>query len=90
MYEDDDDIMLTTFDNPFNPFTRFKEWHTFDALMGYDTPSLLARVCMDSYELSDADRSFGIANAIREIFDENVSGMHRIVSRTSATELGLL
>lgn len=87
---EDSDIMLTTVDNPFNPFTRFREWLAYDMNMGYNTPSYLARVCKFSYELSDADQSQAICDAIREIATENVNGLYRIVSRTTATQLGLL
>jgi hypothetical protein len=87
---EDNAIMLTTVDNPFNPFTRFKEWLAYDIDKGYDTPSFLARVCIDSYELSDADQAQAIGDAIREIARENVNGLYRIVSKVSARELGLL
>jgi hypothetical protein len=87
---EDNDIMLTTVDNPFNPFTRFNEWLAYDMDKGYDTPSFLARVCITSYELSDADQAQAIGDAIREIVNENVNGLYRLVSRNSAKELGLL
>lgn len=90
MIEDTEmDIMLTTVDNPFNPFTRFKEWLAYDINMDYNTPSYLARVCHSSYELSDADQSQAIADAIREIVRLNPNGLYRMVSRSSAQEIGL-
>lgn len=75
--------MLTTFDNPFNPFTQFDEWFEYDRKLGYNTPSFLARIAKISDELSDTDISFAIQNAIDEIVSENVSGMWRKVSRES-------
>ena len=33
------DWMLTTSDNPYNPFTQFDEWQMFDSLQGYNTCS---------------------------------------------------
>jgi len=71
--------MLTTVDNPFDPFTHFDEWYHFDAQSGYDTPSLLGRVAITSNELSEADQSIAIERAIEEIVRENVSGMHKMV-----------
>lgn len=70
------DHMLTTIDNPFNPFTQFDEWYSFDTLHGYDTLGILARVCVTSDELSDADQSQAIEDAIDEIVTENVYGHH--------------
>jgi hypothetical protein len=75
------DAMLTTVDNPYNPFDDFAEWFAFDSRMGYHTPSLLARVAVTSDELSEEDQNFAIQEAIEEIVKENVSGMHRKVSR---------
>ena len=77
----DQEVMLTTFDNPFNPFTQWDEWYSFDDARGYHTPGLLARICNFSLELSDSDRVEAINHAIDEIIEENVSGMHRKVNR---------
>ena len=30
-----DQVTVTTIDNPFNPFTDFKEWFRFDTEKGY-------------------------------------------------------
>ena len=76
-------MMLTTVDNPFNPFTHYDEWAAWDAEQGYHTPSLLGRVVRSSDELSEADQEFAIDEAMKEIARENVSGMHRLVSETS-------
>lgn len=72
--------MLTTFDNPFNPFTQFEEWFTWDVAAGYRTSEFLARIVIDSPELSDADQRQAIEDAIDEIVRENISGMWRKVS----------
>ena len=75
--------MLTTFDNPFNPFTQFDEWFQWDLSAGYQTASLLGRIVADSNELSEPDEIVAIENAIDEIVRENVSGMYRKVSEES-------
>lgn len=75
------EYMLTTVDNPFDPFTQFDEWLAYDRRLGYNTPSLLARVCHTSDDLSESDLSLAIQQAIDEIISENVSGMHRKVER---------
>jgi hypothetical protein len=73
--------MLTTVDNPFDPFTAFDSWYSFDTRHGYHSSGLLARVINSSYELSDTDQSLAIELAIDEIVKENVSGMHKKVTR---------
>lgn len=71
--------MLTTIDNPYNPFTQFDEWLSFDRSSGYDTIEYLARLTITSHELSEADQSLAIENAIDEIVRENVNGKYRKV-----------
>lgn len=75
--------MLTTFDNPYNPFTQWDEWFKWDLAAGYQTASLLARIAVVSPELSDTDQELAIQDAIEEIVRENVSGMYRKVSEES-------
>lgn len=75
------EYMLTTFDNPYDPFTQWDEWYAWDNTAGYCTPGLLARVSYSSDEISPADQFWAIQNAIDEIVRENVSGMHRKVKR---------
>jgi len=50
------EIKLTTFDNPFSPFTQFDEWYQFDTVHGYDTLGTLARMTMVSPQLSEEDQ----------------------------------
>jgi len=71
--------MLTTVDNPFDPFTQYDEWYRFDTSAGYNSCALLARIVRTSDELSEPDDSAAIEAAIDEIVRENVSGMHRKV-----------
>lgn len=73
--------MLTTVDNPYNPFDDYDAWYAFDYRLGYHTPGLLARIAMVSEELSEVDQSLVIQEAIDEIVSENISGMHRKVTR---------
>jgi len=76
------EYMLTTVDNPFDPFTQWDEWLAYDTKLGYDTPGMLARVAINSNDLSEPDQAVAIQNAIDEIVSENVSGMWRKVSKS--------
>jgi hypothetical protein len=69
--------MLTTVDNPYNPFTQFDEWQQFDERSGYFSSQYLARLTLSSGDLSDVDQSNAIEQAIDEIVQENVNGMYR-------------
>lgn len=74
-----DNAMLSTIDNPWNPFTHYAEWYAHDVTAGYHSTALLARVVVSSNELSDYDQELDIIRAIDEIVTENASGMHRKV-----------
>lgn len=74
------EYMLTTVDNPYDPFTRFDEWYQWDTSHGYYTTAYLARVAHTSDELSDVDQKLSIIYAIDEIVSENILGVYRKVS----------
>ena len=71
--------MLTTIDNPFNPFDQFDEWFAYDVSKGYHTCSYLARIAKTSDELSPQDEDLAIEQAIDEIVRLNVLGIYRKV-----------
>lgn len=69
--------MLTTIDNPFDPFTQFDDWYNYDESMGYHTCSYLARIAITSDELSDLDQALSNEEAIDEIVAINTLGLYR-------------
>jgi hypothetical protein len=73
--------MLTTTDNPFDPFTQFDDWYAFDEDKGYHTTAYLARIVRTSDELSQEDEDMAIESAIDEIVDMNVLGIYKKVTR---------
>ena len=73
--------MLTTVDNPYDPFTQWKEWYAFDTNSGYFSPGLLARIVKTSDDMSEAAQMQAIEDAIDEIVDINTLGVFRKVSR---------
>jgi len=81
-----DTYLLSTIDNPYNPFTHFDEWYAWDAESGYHTPSYLARVTRTSDELSDTDQELAIQYAIDEIVEMNVLGVYVKVREPSGTK----
>lgn len=79
----EEDVMLTTTDNPWNPFTHWDEWREYDESSGWHTLALLGRVVVSSDEMSEADQDVAVTDAINEIVRENVSGYHVKVTRNS-------
>jgi hypothetical protein len=47
------ETMLTTYDNPLNPFTEFEAWWKHDLILGHDCCGLLARTSNVSDVASD-------------------------------------
>lgn len=73
--------MLTTEDNPYDPFTQYDDWLAFDEAAGYYTNNYLARVSATSDELSDEENDSSIELAIDEIVSFNVLGIYKKVSK---------
>jgi len=59
--------MITTVDNPYDPFTHFDEWDAWDRAEGYCTTAYLARVVTMSDELSEGDQMVATEEGIDEI-----------------------
>lgn len=64
-------VMLTTIDNPYNPFESFKEWFLFDVEKGYNTCSYLGRIARTSDQLSDKENDIEVERAIDEIIQND-------------------
>jgi len=73
--------MLTTVDNPFDPFTQWDEWFAWDAAAQYHTPGLLARITRQSADLSESDQHLAVQQAIDECVEINALGVLRKVKR---------
>lgn len=75
--------MLTTIDNPYDPFTQFDDWKAFDELNGYYTCEYLARICNTYPEMTKEESDYEIQQAIDEICKLNVLGVYKKVTRTA-------
>lgn len=83
-----DVAMLTTSDNPWNPFTNFEDWLAFDESKGYGTLNYLARITRTSHDLSQPDQMIAINLAIDEIVAMNVLGLYVKVTAPTSTTTG--
>lgn len=68
--------MLTTIDNPFNPFTKFIDWYAFDERKGYNSSSLLARIANVSDDLGQNLNEEETENAIDAILEMDFDGIY--------------
>ena len=73
--------MLTTNDNPFDPFTQFEDWLQFDDTLGYKCCETLARFVEDSDSLSDEEKHEEIEAAIDRIIEIDFLNIYKKVER---------
>ena len=75
--------MLTTSDNPFNPYEDFTSWFLFDVEKGYNTCSYLARIARTSNQLSDKENNVEIERAIDEIIKNDFRDIYLKINPSS-------
>ena len=75
------EFMLTTIDNPFDPFEEFTSWFLFDVEKGYNTCSRLARIANISDELSEKEVDEEIERAIDERIKYDFMNIYKKVKR---------
>ena len=79
-----DEVMLTTIDNPFDPFEQFTSWFLFDVEKGYNTCSRLARIAHISDEFSEKETNEEVERAIDEIIKYDFLNIYKKVKRQTA------
>ena len=74
-------FMLTTIDNPFNPFEQFDEWLSFDKEKGYDSCERVDRIAHYSDEMTDIEINQETERAIDEIIQYDFLNIYKKVSK---------
>lgn len=75
--------MLTTIDNPNNPFTEPDEWEKFDRLHGYGTVDYMGRIAQPLDNLSEEELDEERERVIQEILDNDLLGIYIRVTKDS-------
>lgn len=75
------EFALTTFDNPYDPFTQFDSWYRFDMEKGYCSCAYLDRIAKTSDQLSEQEYNDEIERAIDEIIKYDVLNIYKKVKR---------
>lgn len=76
--------MLTTVDNPYNPFDDFNLWFMFDIEKGYNSCAYLGRIARTSDQLSEEENDLEIERAIDEIIQYDFMNIYKKVVQNSA------
>ena len=78
--------MLSTIDNPFNPFEDFDSWFLFDVEKGYNSCSYLARIAKTSNEFTEEEEAEEIERAIDEIIQYDFMNLYIKVKQADSEE----
>lgn len=63
-----EDVCVSTVDNPFDPFKDFKKWYSYDIVMGYNTCEKLAAIVNSLPEaLTEEENNYFVNEAIDEL-----------------------
>lgn len=76
--------MLTTYDNPYDPFEQFAQWFLFDVEKGYNSCAYLGRIARTSDQLSDKENDAEVERAIDEIIKYDFMNVYKKVKRIEA------
>lgn len=77
----DTDCMVTTYDNPYDYFTQFKDWFLYDMEKGYGTCGYLARITRLAEGMSEEEKNEEIERRVDEIIRLDFTGMYKKVYR---------
>ena len=77
--------MLTTFDNPFDPFEQFTSWFLFDTEKGYNSCSYLARIARTSDQFTEKENDKEVERAIDEIIKYDFRNIYKKVTKKEKT-----
>lgn len=77
--------MLTTVDNPFDPFEQFTSWFLFDTEKGYNSCSYLARIARTSDQFTEEENNKEVERAIDEIIKNDFMNIYKKVTKQQKT-----
>ena len=73
------DCMLTTVDNPYDPFEQFTLWLQFDTDKGYNSSGRLMRIAQVTEDMSQEEFDAEIERAIDELIKNDILNVFKKV-----------
>lgn len=77
------EYMLTTIDNPYNPFEQFTLWYLFDKEKGYNTCERLARLANITSDMSQKEIDEETNRAMDKLIEIDFLNIFKRISRNS-------
>lgn len=86
--ENNYEVAITTFDNPFDPFDQFEEWLLFDSEKGYNTSGVLDRLTNITDDMTEIEERTEIERGIDRMIELDFMNIYKKVVRKSEEESG--
>lgn len=80
------DCMLTTFDNPYDPFEQFEEWFLFDVEKGYNTCAYMGRLSKITDDMSQKEIDEECDRVMDKIIKYDFMNIYKKVCRDMSKE----
>lgn len=74
--DENEEYLITTIDNPWNPFTHPNEWSAFDREHGYNTREKLATYILSTDDLGDNEKEADISFGQKLFLDADILGIY--------------
>lgn len=74
-------FMLTTVDNPYDPFEDFTSWLLFDNEKGYNSSDKVTRIAKLTDDMTDFEENEEIERAIDVIIEHDFLNIYKKVSK---------
>lgn len=75
------EYMLTTVDNPFDPFDQFDSWHLFDKEKGYNSCERLMRIAKLVDGMSEEEENIELERAMDVLIENDVFDVFKKAER---------
>lgn len=82
---DTTNYLLTTKDNPYDPFDQFDLWFMYDIEMGYNSCGRLARVARISENMTQQEEDEEVKRAIDSIIANDFLNIYKRFYKQTAT-----
>lgn len=76
-----DEYMITTIDNPYDPFEQFDLWFMFDIEKGYYTYSKIARLSNVTFDMAPFEFDRETNRAIDKLIEIDFANIYKKVYR---------
>lgn len=83
------DCMLTTVDNPYDPFNQFEQWLQFDNEKGYNTSGRVMRLAKITDDMSDEESDAEVERAMDKLIEIDFFNIFQKVFKP-ATETSII